>query len=389
MGDQLVPSDFFDIRFKMRNANLLIVSPNSRANQTKKINRGFVNSGCCKSIKILAFDRDEGKASDISYQSLGTIFRCRYFSRIINVIRAIWITSKEMSNNDVVFTWTLDCLIITLLAKLFSRNKQLKVLYNVRDIHPQLTKKTLFSVLLRRVDKIVSRYVDVFVFTSPYYFTGYYNGILKISDIKWVVLENKVPEELWEKIKRPSSEHYDRQGITIGYFGLMAYKNSWEIIKSIVQAETSSIRFYLRGHNYLGDYFEDELKSCSNVEYGGFYKNPEDLSSMFDKIDISWAINAENYTPNTNDQWAMCNRFYEGLYFKKPLIVQKGSAHSDFVETYDIGVCVDARNAQETKNIILNITPADIARWKKNIDKIDDSIFILSKSEYSKIMDVL
>ena len=139
----------------------------------------------------------------------------------------------------------------------------------------------------------------------------------------------------------------------------------------------------------MGDYFERDLKELSNIEYTGPYKNPEDLSKMFEKIDISWAINAENYTPNTNDQWAMCNRFYEGLYFKKPLIVQEGSAHSDFVKKYDIGICVDVRNLEQTREQVTKITQEDIVRWQKNIEEIDETIFVMCESEYRNIIDAL
>ena len=368
---------------------LLIISPNSRANQTKKINKGFINSEMCESIKILAFDRDEGKAENIDYLSLGNIYRSKYISRLFNICKAVFIASKECAKCDAVFTWTLDCLIITLLAKLFSGNWGLKVLYNVRDVHPLLTKKTTVAFSLRVLDKFLSRFVHLFVFTSPCYYDGYYCNMIGLNNIKWVVVENKVPEELWQNVSRPAPQKTSSDDIKIGYFGLMAYRNSWEIIKSILKSDKNNIKFYLRGYNYIGDYFEKDLQELNNVVYEGPYKNPEDLQAMFEKIDVSWAINAENYTPNTNDQWAMCNRFYEGLYFKKPLIVQEGSAHSDFVKNYDIGVCVDARDVQKTKDIVLNITQDDVRRWQENIEKIDDSVFVMGESEYKKIIDAI
>lgn len=197
-----------------------------------------------------------------------------------------------------------------------------------------------------------------------------------------------MPEELWRYVGRPSKKRQIGEKFTIGYFGLMAYRNSWEIIKKIV-AENSHINFYLRGHNYLGKYFKEDLKYTKNIEYSGMYSNPEDLEEMFSKIDISWAINSENYRSNTNDEWAMCNRFYEGLYFKKPLIVQDGSAHSDFVKKNDIGICIDARNYDKATESISKITSEDIARWNTNIEKIEKSIFVLELNEYAKIIEAL
>ena len=368
---------------------LVILSPNSKANQTKKINKGFSLSNACESIDILAFDREEGCADQISYTSLGKIPRTRYIARIFAFLGALRIVPRHFSKADAVFTWTMDCLILALISKILSGNGRLKIIYNVRDIHPQLTKKTFLSALLRKLDKFLSRFVDLFVFTSPLYATGYYSGILGLDNIKYALIENKVPEELWGKIERPRGALSDDRTVTIGYFGLMSYANSWEIIKNAANANPKRIKFYMRGHNYLGKHFEDEASQMENVCYGGAYKNPDDLREMFDKIDVSWAVNSTHFTPKTNDEWAMCNRFYEGLYFKKPLIVQEGSAHSKFVRENDIGICVDARDIKGTVEQISSITKADVSRWSKNIENIDESIFILQRGEYANIISKL
>ena len=146
------------------------------------------------------------------------------------------------------------------------------------------------------------------------------------------------------------------------------------------------MRFYLRGHNYLGAAFLEELKGCPNIEYGGAYKNPEDMGTLFSKCDISWAINSEHYTPDTNDAWALCNRFYEGLLFQKPLIVQEGSAHADFVRLHDIGLVVDMRTPDLLAKAVLAITPSDVARWRANIAKISPSVYCLRSDAYADII---
>lgn len=366
--------------------NMAIISPNSAANQTKKIKKGLEDSGRCATLKIMAFEREEASFSQTDCISLGKIKRGKYLSRILNLKNAIKIIAENLKSADLAYTWTLDCLIVTILAKFFSGNRKLKIIYNVRDIHKALTKPTIKSALLRRLDKFASRFVDLFVVTSPLYISKYYNEKLGLKNLKCIALENKVQEELWQKIPRPAEESADRENIVIGYFGLMSYKRSWEVIKNILKI-SDNIFFYMRGHNYLGEYFQNEQAQFENLKYEGAYRNPEDMEEMFGQIDVSWAVNAENYTPDTNDQWAMCNRFYEALYFKKPLIVQEGSAHSGFVAKHDIGICVDIRDINSATAKILSITKQDIARWKKNIDRIEASVFKMEEKEYSKIFD--
>lgn len=366
----------------MKAIRLLLVSPNAKANQTKKIRRGFINSRACSFVRILGFEREGEGSTDFEYESLGIISRKKYLRRIIQWRAAISKVAVAIAQSDVVFTWTLDCLIVTLLARLFSTNRNIKIVYNVRDIHPALTSNNICGALLRRIDKIASRFVNLFVFTSPAY-VHYYNNVLGLKDIEWLSLENKVPEELWATVSRDDAIKVVGEMPVIGYFGVMSYQNSWEIIK---KSARFGVNFYMRGTNYLGEFFLDDLNDLKNVIYEGPYKNPEDLANIFSRIDVSWAVNSEHFQPNTNDQWAMCNRFYEGLYFKKPLIVQEGSAHSDFVKKFDIGIVVDTRNSNETIGKLCSIKADDIKRWRKNIDAIDESVFIMGRSDYSNIL---
>lgn len=368
----------------MGGVKLVIISPNAKANQTRKIRRGFLNSEMCTQIRVLAFERADENFADFEYKSLGKIAKMKYLGRIPILVRAIIKASKELSNCDAVFTWTLDCLIVTILSRFFSGNRKCKIIYNVRDVHNTLTGRGVKAALFRAIDKFASRFVSLFVFTSPAY-ENYYKNILHFGKLNWIAVENKIPEELWSKAPRPKNSTGGER-IIIGYFGLMSYPNSWEIIKD---AARCGMNFYIRGHNYLGKSFIDDLKSLPNIVYGGSYKNPEDMSDIFGRIDVSWAVNSSNFTPNTNDQWAICNRFYEGIYFRKPLIVQEGSALSDFITKNDIGITVDVRNRKDTVESILSITHADVERWKSNIAKIDEPVFKMQKKEYAKILKLL
>lgn len=369
----------------MDNIRLLLVSPNPGAHQIKKIREGFLQTGRIARLRVLAFDRPIEKKPDFPYESLGTIQPRRYWSRLRCWWQAFWRIRSAMKTSDVVFAFIMDCVFLTVLSKLSLRKTRCRLVYNIRDVHPLCTHKGFVGVFFRAIDRFLCKRVDLLVVTSPLYVTDYINGVLGLSVSAWFALENKVPPELRAACKDPLARP-PRVPPRIGYFGMMSYANSWEIIK---KAAGWGASFYIRGHNYLGGDFLQELPAYPSVTYAGPYKNPDDMGAMFEQIDVSWAVNSECFHPGTNDAWALCNRFYEALYFRKPVIVQEGSAHAQFVRTHDIGMVVDARKADETARALANMSAEQVSRWQANLENIPPSAYLLEDNAYARVFDVL
>ncbi len=65
----------------------------------------------------------------------------------------------------------------------------------------------------------------------------------------------------------------------------------------------------------------------NTYSYLGPYQAPKDLSFIYSMVDVVWASYPfSDRTTVGNHLYARTNRFYESLYFKKPFIVQKGTA---------------------------------------------------------------
>lgn len=369
----------------MDKVSLLLLSPNMGAHQTKKLRKGFLQTGCVSDLRVLSFSRPIEAKPDFPCEDLGTIHPRSYLSRLKRWWGAFWRIRSAMKTADVAFAFIMDCVFLAVLAKLSLPRGKCRLVYNIRDVHPLCVKRGVVGVLLRTIDRFLCRNADLVVVTSPAYISGYIEAILGLKNVNWLAIENKVPPELVATSCDYSAPPVS-QKLCIGYFGMMSYPNSWQIIR---EASTHGLSFYLRGHNYLGESFERELSNSPYVEYGGAYKNPEDIAAMYSKIDISWAVNANSFTKGTNDEWAMCNRFYEALYFKKGLIVQQGSAHEEFVRSHDIGLVVDARDIAQTVKALVAITPEMTARWQRNIETIPENVYILGTNDYRAVFTSL
>ncbi len=288
-----------------------------------------------------------------------------------------------MKRCDIIYTWGIDTGVTVLLAGLFLRTKA-GFVYNIRDIHPLSEKNCKCGAFFRFLERLVMKNARLVVSTSPHFVNRYVKEILGLFGVNYFVLENKTPPELHAIVDRKMLKtSTDGHSPVIGYMGMMSYAR---VLENIKKASELGVKFFLAGHNYCGESFQEDLKKYPNIFYAGPYKNPDDMERLFECCDMSWVVNNDFFKPESGDQWAMCNRFYEALFFKKPLIVQADGPHSDYVLKHDIGVCIDTRDFDSAIEILRGISIDDVNRWKANMENLDAADFMLSGNEYSEVV---
>ena len=162
----------------MRSLRVLIFTPNIGANQTRKIRAGFLASGCVGELTTVGFARSVENIPDFPCEIIGRTVAKHYLSRLCAWWRALCALRRHGRQNDVIFTWTLDCMLLCTFAVKWLFKLPVKLVYNVRDVHPLCTQKNLRGWLLRRMDRWCARHADLLVTTSPAYVSEYYERIL-------------------------------------------------------------------------------------------------------------------------------------------------------------------------------------------------------------------
>ena len=366
------------------NLKILVFTSNLGSRQAAKIREGFLGAKGVELVEICGFKRPIEPDPPFNCEVLGTVSPRKYFSRLMNYIRAFFYLRKRVSQFDITYTWGMDSGVVLILAIIMSFGKRVKFIYNIRDIHPLAEKNCRFGFFFRRLEKFVMENSDLVVSTSPHFINKYAKKMLGLKHVKYMVLENKTPPELHAIVDRKMLKtSTDGQTPVIGYMGMMSYAR---VLENIKKASELGVKFFLAGHNYCGESFQKDLKKYPNIFYAGPYKNPDDMERLFEHCDISWVVNNDFFKPESGDQWAMCNRFYEALFFKKPLIVQAEGPHSDYVLKHDIGVCIDTRDFDSAIEIMRGISIDDINRWKANMENLDAADFMLSGDEYSEVV---
>ena len=200
---------------------------------------------------------------------------------------------------------------------------------------------------------------------------------------KYAVIENKIHRGYADFIlKNYTPKPVPSGDFVFGYFGVLTYMDAFSFIK---QAAKLGVKTIVRG--LIGrEGREAELVSgVPNLEYGGKYKNPDDIPSMFSQIDVSWMIHS--FAPETNFEWQMTNRFYEALMMGVPVVVQKGTAHEDFVLRHDVGISIDIYSPEKSIEKLKKITAQDLERWRENLKNLDKSHYLLGDGEYADMLD--
>jgi len=332
-------------------------------------------------VEAVAFERPthRGRSPAAPVTTLGNISHGNFIKRIPTLLKSIPILRKKIRANDAVYCMGPD---MSLLVSLASIGLKTRKLVEVADIHPIQTRSGVIGKIARLADKWQIKNSDFLVVTAPNFMDTYYQKWLK-SNIPGMVIENKVEQATAQNIQRdlnqvvpnPNLINGNPAPITIGYFGLLRCKWSWETLVHLVKNNPTSNKLVLAGVPLNIADFEQVIDNNANIEYYGPYKSPEDLPNLYQSVDLVWACYPPIASDNWNHKWARPNRFYEACLYKKPLISRNGSNDSVVVSQNNIGFVLDEVIPSEAAHALGNITSQDISEWQSQMKKLPESVY--------------
>jgi succinoglycan biosynthesis protein ExoL len=334
----------------------------------------------------LGFERPDqlGAPDDQSVEALGVIRDRAYAERAATFLRALRLLRRELRDTDVVYCFGADLLALARAALLFSRRRPVLVL-EVGDIVDSLVQPGLRGALARTLEKtLIGRGVLV-VATSPAYLEQYYQGTLGLPDLNGFVIENKVDSEALPARPGPTAA---RAGVLrVGYFGQIRCARSWEVLKALAERGGERVQIEVRGFA-KGDMLERiaDVDRFPNMQFLGRYSVPEDLASIYARVDVSWMA----YWDVSEDtwRWARSNRFYESCYFSTPMIGQAGKDDTRLVAEHDLGLSIDVTKPDEAVERILAIDLAHLEAWQANLAGLPSAVFALGR-EHEELLALL
>ncbi len=332
-------------------------------------------------VEAMAFQRNwpQGRVPNIPVKIIGKIQHKQYLRRIPTLLKAYAIIKKYCLDFDLIYCFSHDFVMVSALA---TRGTDKKIAIEVGDISNLQMSNNLMGKISRAIDRRVMRAVDLLVVISKGFMDFYINNLNYQNP--YLVIENKI---------EPNSIKIDRNGfiynhrnkashpktkIRIGYFGVLNDPWSWSVLKKLIMKHGEKFELFIAGKNLGLIDFDKVLLEERNIHYLGEYKSPADLTRNYINVDLSWVCYPPFKESNFNLLSGRPNRFYEACYFGIPIIARKSVAFAKDVEKYDIGVCIDTIDIDETICRLTKINKEDIKVWKEKIKYLPENLFMLS-----------
>lgn len=320
---------------------------------------------------------------------LGDTQARQYIRRSLGMFRILWIlfkARKRIRDATVFFAINFDLAILAFGARLIC-GKKVPIVYEVADIQPVMVRNNLQGKLFRFIQRRILKRIQLLVVTSPGFVKHYFLPTQNYTG-KWFVLEHKLYPP-FVPIKRENERICtENDKWIIGHFGILKCIKSWELIKQIAKALPEQVEFYVRGYLDQIDEanFSQSIAELPNIKYGGSYATPDDLTALYDRIDLVWCFDFVN--EQHNSKWCLPNRLHEGGYFGMPMLASKGYQVGDYIEDWGIGWTFEEPYLENLVDFLDNLTVEQYQNVKNHYNALPESRFA-GTEDFSQMCDLI
>jgi succinoglycan biosynthesis protein ExoL len=290
-------------------------------------------------VTVYAFNRGYYTVNDfpdgVPLHHLGAMADGAYLQRVPRLVRAALIMRRRESRLPPCSLWYAFGLDNGLLASLFARHANL--VYEVGDLRNPVANRGMAARVLWRLESYVIRRAALLVVTSPDFIHQHYSPLLGDREIRWVVMENRVPGATALRYPRPS---YRPAGepVRVGVIGLLRYEATLLPLIEWVAHRPDSHELHVHGDGPLTDRIREAAERWPNLHYHGPFRNPDDLAAIYEGIDVCYCVYDSR---DRNVRLALPNKLYEAPYFGVPVVAADGTAFARRVAELGVGVSID------------------------------------------------
>lgn len=290
-----------------------------------------------------------------------------YFSRFYRISNDLKTCLYKHKNEEVIYyCFSFEA---ALIMSMFTRKK---FFYEISDLIYCYFKNPLLKKLFRNIDKLIIKRSLKTILTSGGFYEYLYGRKVELNDDKIIIQPNKL-STFFLNAHRNVLSVTDEARLRFAYVGAFRYPNTIFRFAKIIGERFPQYDFSFYGDSNLTYLAKELSEKYHNIHYYGKFKNPDDLMSIYDKIDIVTAC--YDIEEGENERVAEPNKLYEAICFCKPIIVSKHTYLSKKVEELGVGYSIEADKDECIIDFINNLNVSEL------IDKSRRS-FNLPQSEY-------
>lgn len=331
-------------------------------------------------VEAVAFERKfhKGRMPTCFVRVLGRVEHGHYLKRLGTMLSAISMFRRAIKENDLVYASGVDMAALGIVAGLWLGRPFALEVGDIREIQ---TAKGLLGWLVRRIDRRIANSCCLIVATARGFVDDYYRQWLNVGT-RSMVIENKLDLPVGDDTPAGFAPYANGERpildrpLRIGYFGLLRWSSSWDLLRELAVALSERIEIIIAGHIIEPADLEGKIEEVSNVRYLGEFRSPDDLPDLFSSVDLVWAVYPEIGPNDWNLRWARTNRFYESCYFNTPLISRAGCEDAREVQRLGIGLSIDSSEPRDIIRGIEDISFEMLSQWRLNMSALPASTYI-------------
>lgn len=229
------------------------------------------------------------------------------------------------------------------------------VVYECLDIHRLLLNEGPAGKILNTVQRYLAGDARLLITSSPAFVDHYFKPRSGL-DLPVLLQENKVLM-LNDETAPALSPRAPAAGEPwkIGWFGALRCKKSLDILADFAARMGGKVEIVLRGRPAYSEFndFDRIVANAPHVTFHGPYRNPEDLASIYQGVQFTWAIDL--FEEGQNSSWLLPNRLYEGCLYGTLPIAAAGTETARFLERRGIGHVLQTANPQSLEALFATV----------------------------------
>lgn len=312
-------------------------------------------------VSLAGFTRGENKLADVDGITpivLGETADGRFAQRILSIVKSSLSLPRALQKvrkPDVIIARNLEMLALARRASgIYGRN--VPVVYECLDIHRLLLNEGPVGKLVNATQRYFARDAKLLITSSPAFVAQYFaprSGLqlpVLLQENKVLMLDAVGQASAMPRAPKPGEPW------KIGWFGALRCAKSLQILTDFAAKMDGKVEIILRGRPAYSEFddFDGLVAKAPHVSFLGPYKNPEDLASIYNEVQFTWAI--DFFEEGQNSSWLLPNRLYEGsLYGTLPIAVA-GTETARFLESRHIGQVLPDANASTLEGLFTGLT---------------------------------
>lgn len=342
-------------------------------------------------VSLAGFKRGENVLAQVEGLTpivLGETADGRFAQRIASVVKSSFGLSNKLGGvgkPDAILARNLEMLALARRANsLFGGD--VPVVYECLDIHRLLLNEGIPGKLLNGAQRFFARDASMLITSSPAFVENYFaprSGL----DLPVLFQENKVLM-LGTDVAPRAMPRVPLAGEPwkIGWFGALRCRKSLQILADFAERMNGHVEVVLRGRPARSEFddFDGFVAKAPHVTFQGPYKNPEDLASIYNEVQFTWAI--DFFEEGQNSSWLLPNRLYEGCLYGTLPIAVSGTETARFLQKRDIGYVIDNASVETLEALFNRIDEQVYLGDVKKLTAVDRHQWITDRDDCEQLV---